>query len=134
MTPFRFEDGLARLFGFERGNRLLRLLALAERAGLSQRIPDWLTRKPDGSIRGKFVFDWLGPQWINKIVPLWEVLRAGSARHIEGSVRALIGSDRHGIDLEFAVRDLIEPLALLERAQVAAELHDEMLNHGIQIT
>src|SRR5712671_492415 len=48
MTPFRFEEGLARLFAFERGNNLLTLLALAERARLSQRIADWLTRKADG--------------------------------------------------------------------------------------
>jgi hypothetical protein len=134
MTSFRFEEGLARLFAFERGNNLLTLLALAERAHLSQRIPDWLTRKADGSVRRKFAFDWLGPQWIKKIVPFWETLRTGSARDIEGSVRALISPDRHGSDLEFALRGLIEPLALLERAQVAAELHDEMLNHGIQIT
>jgi hypothetical protein len=134
MTAVRFEEGLARLFAFERGNNLLTLLALAERARLSQRIPDWLTRKADGSVRRKFAFDWLGPQWIKNIVPLWEILRAGSAREIEGSVRALISTDRHGSDLEFALRDLIEPLALLERAQVVAELHDEMLNHGIQIT
>jgi hypothetical protein len=134
MTTFRFEEGLARLFAFESGNSLMTLLALAERAGLSQRIPDWLTRKADGSTRRKFAFDWLGPQWIKNIVPFWEVLRAGSARDIEGSVRALISSDRHGMDLEFALRDLIEPLALLERGQVAAKLHDEMLNHGIQIT
>ena len=134
MTAFCFEEGLARLFAFERGNSLLTLLALAERARLSERVPEWLTRKADGSVRRKFAFDWLGPQWIKKIISLWEVLRAGSARDIEGSVRALISPDRHGIDLEFALRDLIEPLALLERGQVAAELHDEMLNHGIQIT
>jgi len=134
MTPFRFEEGLARLFAFERGNNLLTLLALAERARLSQRIADWLTRKADGSVRRKFAFDWLGPQWIKNIVPFWEVLHAGSARDIERSVRALISPDRHGIDLEFALRGLIEPLALLERGQVAAELHDEMLNHGFQIT
>jgi len=134
MTPFRFEEGLARLFGLERGNNLVTLLALAERAHLSQRIPYWLTRKADGSVRRKFTFDWLGPQWIKKIVPFWDVLRAGSARDIEGRVRAFISSDRHGSDLKFALRDLLEPLALLERSQVAAELHDEMLNHGIQIT
>jgi hypothetical protein len=134
MTPFRFEDGLAKLFAFESGNSLLTLLALAERARLSQRIPDWLTRKADGSVRRKFAFDWLGPQWIKNIVPFWEVLRAGSARDIEDSVRALISPDRCGSDLEFALRNLIKPLALLERSQVAAELHDEMLNHGIQIT
>jgi hypothetical protein len=134
MAPFRFEDGLARLFAFERGNNLLTLLALAERAHLSQRIPDWLTRKADGSVRRKFTFDWLGPQWIKDIASFWEVLRAGSARDIEGNVRALISTDRHGSDLKFALRNLLEPLALLERSQVAAELHDEMLNHGIQIT
>jgi hypothetical protein len=134
MAPFRFEDGLARLFAFERGNNLLTLLALAERAHLSQRIPDWLRRKADGSVRRKFTFDWLGPQWIKDIASFWEVLRAGSARDIEGNVRALISSDRHGSDLKFALRNLLEPLALLERSQVAAELHDEMLNHGIQIT
>src|SRR6267142_2491016 len=134
MAPFRFEDGLARLFAFERGNNLLTLLALAERARFSQRFPDWLTRKADGSVRRKFTFDWLGPQWIKDIASFWEVLRAGSARDIEGNVRALISSDRHGSDLKFALRNLLEPLALLERSQVAAELHDEMLNHGIQIT
>jgi hypothetical protein len=134
MTAFSFEEDLARLFAFERGNNLLTLLALAERAGLSQQVPDWLTRKADGSVRRKFAFDWLGSQWIKKIVPFWEVLRTGSARDIERGVRALISIDRHGSDLEFALRDLIEPLALLERGQVAAELHDEMLNHAIQIT
>jgi hypothetical protein len=134
MTAFRFEEGLARLFAFERGNNLLTLLALAKRARLSQRIPDWLTRKADGSVRRKLAFDWLGAQWIKNIVPLWEVLRGGSAHDIEGSVRALISPDRWGMHLEFALRDLIRPLALLERGQVAAELHDEMLNHGIQIT
>jgi hypothetical protein len=134
MTPFGFEDGLARLFAFERGNSLLTLLALAERAQLSQRIPDWLARKADGSVRRKFAFDWLGSQWIKNIVPFWETLRAGSAREIEASVRVLISPDRHGSDLEFALRGLVGPLALLERGQVAAELHDEMLSHGIQIT
>ena len=113
MTPFRFEDGLARLFAFERGNSLLTLLALAERAQLSQRIPGWLARKADGSARRKFAFNWLGPQWIKTIVPFWEALRAGSARDIENGVRALISSDRHDRDLEFAVRGLIGPLALL---------------------
>src|SRR5262249_49845087 len=101
---------------------------------LSQRIPGWLTRKADGGARRKFALGWLGPQWIKKIVPFWEVLLSGSARDIEGNVRALISSDRHGSDLGFALRDLIEPLALLERSQVAAELHDEILNHEIQIT
>jgi hypothetical protein len=133
MTAFRFEEGLARLFAFEDGSSLLTLLALAERARLSQRIPDWLTRKADGRARRKFALGWLGPQWIKKIVPFWETLRAGSAREIEGSVRALI-SNRHGPDLELALAELIRPLALLERGQVVAELHDEMLNHGIQIT
>jgi hypothetical protein len=134
MTPFRFEEGLARLFAFENGNSLLTLLALADRARLSERIPDWLTRKADGSVRRKFALGWLGPQWIKNIVPFWETLRTGSAREIEGSVRALISSDRRGNDLEFALRNLIRPLALLERGQVAVELHDEMLNHRIQIT
>src|SRR5262245_19249336 len=112
MTAVRFEEGLSRLFAFERGNNLLTLLALAERAHLSQRIPDWLTRKANGSVRVKFAFDWLGPQWIKNIVPLWEVLRAGSAQDIEGNVRALISPDRQDRDLEFALRGLIEPLAL----------------------
>jgi hypothetical protein len=76
----------------------------------------------------------LGRQWIRNIVPFWEILRARNAREIEASARALIGSERRGTDTEFALGDLIKPLALLERGQVAAELHDEMLNHRIQIT
>jgi len=134
MKPFHFKEGLATLFALEDGISLLTLLALAERAGLSQRIPDWLTRTSDGGPRRKFALGWLGRQWIKDIVPLWEVLRAGSAREIEGSVRTLIGSERRDTDTEFAVGDLIKPLALLERGRVAAELHDEMLNHRIQIT
>jgi hypothetical protein len=76
----------------------------------------------------------LGPQRIENIVSFWEILRTGSARDIEGNARALISPDHDSRDLEFALRNLIKPLALLERGQVAAELHDEMLNHGIQIT
>jgi len=130
----RFEESLARLFALEDGNRLLTLLALAERARLSQRVPGWLTRKADGGVRRQFAFDWLGPQGIENIVPFWDILRTGSANDIERSVRTLINPDRRDRDLEFAVRGLIEPLVLLERSQVAAELHDQMLNHGIQIT
>jgi hypothetical protein len=134
MKPFHFERGLATLFASENGDSLLTLLALAERAGLSQRIPDWLKTKAGGSVRRKFVLGWLGRQWISDIVPFWEVLRAGSAREIEGSVRTLIRPERRSDEIELALGDLIRPLALLERGQVAAELHDEMLNHRVQIT
>src|SRR4051794_1662576 len=134
MMSYRFEEGLARLLALEDGNRLLTLLALAEGAKLSQRIFDWLTRKADGSVRRKFALAWLGPQWIENIVSFWEILRTGSARDIERNARALISPEHDSRDLEFALRNVIKPLALLERGQVAAELHDEMLNHGIQIT
>jgi hypothetical protein len=134
MTPLRFEDGLARLLAFEDGNHLLTLLALAERAQLSRRIFDWLTRKADGSVREKFALAWLGPQWIKDVVSFWEILRTGSARDIEGNVRALISPDHDSRDFEFALRNLIKPLALLERGHVVVELHDEMLNQGTQIT
>jgi hypothetical protein len=133
-TPFRFEEGLARLFAFEGGESLLTLLALAERARLSQRIPDWLAKKADGTVRKKFPHGWRGPLWVKDVVPFWKVVRTGSAREIVESVRALTSSERHATDLEFALGDLIKPLALLERGQVAAEMHDEMLNHSIRIT
>jgi hypothetical protein len=134
MKPLRFEQGLATLFASENGDGLLTLLALAERAGLSQRIPDWLKTKAGGSVRRKFELGWLGRQGIKTIVPFWQVLSAGSAREIEESVRALIRSAGRGTDIELALADLIRPLALLERGQVAAELHDEMLDQNIQIT
>ena len=60
MKPFHFEQGLATLFASENGDGLLTLLALAERAGLSQRIPDWLKTKAGGSVRRKFALGWLG--------------------------------------------------------------------------
>src|SRR5436309_2999159 len=134
MKPLRFEQGLATLFASENGDSLLTLLALAERAGLSQRIPDWLKTKAGGSVRRKFELGWLGRQWIKTIVPFWQVLCAGSAREIEESIRTLIRSAGRGTDIELALGDLIRPLALLERGQVAAELHDEMLDQNIQIT
>jgi hypothetical protein len=134
LKPFYFEQGLVTLFASENGESLFTLLALAERAGLSQRIPDWLTRTPDGSVRTGFSLGWLGRQRIRDVVPFWEVLRAGSAREIKESVHALISRERRGTDIEPTLGDLIRPLALLERGEVAAELHDEALDQGVQIT
>jgi hypothetical protein len=59
MKPFRFEEGLTTLFAFENGNSLLTLLALAERADLSQRIPELVDeevgRQDQEKIRARLV-------------------------------------------------------------------------------
>jgi hypothetical protein len=132
MNTFRFEEGLSTLF--QAGRSVLTLLALAERSGLSHRAQDWLGTGRHGKPRRKLAVGTFGKRWIKEITPFWEILRNGSARDIDDNTRTFAGSSSDTVTLEIAFNNLVMPLTLLDRADVLATLHDQLLERGVAIS
>jgi hypothetical protein len=133
MKPMRFQDGLATLF--ERGcTATPMLLALAEIAGLSDRVEDLLKAAPGGKRRRKVRIGRLGQIWISKVTLFWGTLRQGDAREIDAATRTLVDRPSDSSLLEMAFAGLMEPLTLLGRSHLVVPLHAELIKHGIDIT
>ncbi len=132
MEPIRFEDGLAALF--QRGADLV-LLALAESAGLSHRVPDWLRSGAAGDSRKKVGFEWFGHRSIDEVASFWRVLREGNASDIRQAAQALLAAGQvpttDTTTPWLAFDSLVTPLTLLGRGDAVVALHDELLETNV---
>jgi hypothetical protein len=126
MKARRFEQSLADLFHQSSGGGTLIPLALAERAGLSGHVHDWLRQQSGREPHNLLRFGWFGKKSVKDIASFWQVLRAGNPCLIRDAARALLSEDADRSTVSLAFNSLIAPLAILERGDAVSALHKEL--------
>ena len=126
METISFDQGLSTVIRDHAIGGIFSRLALAERAGLSDRAEGWLRQRLESKPGKTIQFGSLGKKSLDDISTFWKALRRGTFKEIAHAARTFTdcGEDEEKESLAFT--GLSTPLVLLGRGAVIRALHADL--------